>query len=232
MEAVKTIIITGGGGHLGRCVARWWANPARQIVLIDRDAGRLDKTRADLAPLGANLTLIAADVTVPDEIEAAAASLPLSFWSSPPSLVLAHAVSGKGAGAKSARLGELDHHQWRDVLDVNLSSVLFAINGFPPYMKRAGGGRIVLVSSTAGLPRRQPPPSPIRFPRRAWLLFPAFSPRARFLGGTDQCGCAGQVLQSGLARRAGEGQALREESPVGEACFGRRGCRTDRLSGL
>jgi len=151
METVKTIIITGGGGHLGRSVARWWAKPDTQIVLIDRDAASLDKSRADLAARGANHTQIRADVTLPDEIEAAAASLPQSFWSSPPSLVLTHAVSGKEAGAKSARLGDLDHGQWRDVLDVNLTSVVFTIQAFLPLMKIAGGGRIVLVSSTAGL---------------------------------------------------------------------------------
>ncbi len=151
METVKTIIITGGGGHLGRSVARWWAKLATQIVLIDRDADRLEKSRADLTALGEKLTLIAADVTVPDEIDAAASSLPQSFWSSPPSLVLTHAVSGKGAAANSARLGNIDHGQWRDVLDVNLTSVVFTIQGFLPLMKKAGGGRIVLVSSTAGL---------------------------------------------------------------------------------
>jgi 3-oxoacyl-[acyl-carrier protein] reductase len=151
METVKTIIITGGGGHLGRSVARWWAKPGTQLVLIDRDAERLDKSRADLSPLSASLTLIAADVAVPDEIAAAAASLPDSMWSGPPSLVLAHAVSGKGAGSKSARLGDMDHDQWRHVLDVNLTSAVFTIQGFLPYMKKAGGGRIVLVSSTAGV---------------------------------------------------------------------------------
>ena len=151
MEAVKTIIITGGGGHLGRSVARWWAKPGTQVVLIDRDTERLNESRADLIQLGANLTLISADVTAPSEIEAAIASLSESIWSSPPSLVLAHAVSGKGAGSKSARLGDLDHNQWRDVLDVNLTSVVFTIQAFLPFMKRAGGGRIVLVSSTAGL---------------------------------------------------------------------------------
>ena len=151
MEAVKTIIITGGGGHLGRSVARWWAKPGTQIVLIDRDAERLDKSHASLDQLGANLTLISADVTAPSAIEAATASLPELYWSSPPSLVLAHAVSGKDAGSKSVRLGDLDHNQWRDVLDVNLTSVVFTIQAFLPFMKRAGGGRIVLVSSTAGL---------------------------------------------------------------------------------
>ena len=151
MEAVKTIIITGGGGHLGQCVARWWAKPGTNLVLIDRDAERLKAARADLAASGAELTVIATHLAVPNDVEAAAASLPAALWQSPPSLVLAHALSGKGPGAKSVRLGDLDHDHWRDVLDVNLTSAVFTIQAFLPFMKRAGGGRIVLVSSTAGL---------------------------------------------------------------------------------
>lgn len=151
MEAVKTIVITGGGGHLGRSVARWWAKPETNLVLIDSDADRLDKSRAELAPLGANLTVITANVAAPAELTAAAAALPDSLWSSPPSLVLAHGLAGKGADAKSRRLGELDPAQWQEVLDANLTSVVFTIQAFLPFMKKAGGGRIVLVSSTAGL---------------------------------------------------------------------------------
>jgi 3-oxoacyl-[acyl-carrier protein] reductase len=151
MEAVKTIIITGGGGHLGRSVARWWAKPGTHLVLVDRDAERLEKCRADLANCGANLTTIATDVTVAEDLEAAIGSLPESLWSSPPSLVLAHGLAGKSAGSKSIRLADLEHNQWQEVLDANLTSVVFAIQGFLPLMKKAGGGRIVLVSSTAGL---------------------------------------------------------------------------------
>jgi len=151
MEAVKTIIITGGGGHLGRSVARWWAKPGSHLVLIDRDADRLEDARADIDARGAELTTIAADVTAPDALKAIAGSLPESLWLSPPSLVLAHALSGKGAGGTSARLGGLDHGHWREVLDVNLTSIVFTIETFLPFMQRAGGGRIVLVSSTAGL---------------------------------------------------------------------------------
>jgi NAD(P)-dependent dehydrogenase (short-subunit alcohol dehydrogenase family) len=151
MEAVKTIIITGGGGHLGRSVARWWAKPGTHVVLLDRDAERLEKCRADITAHGADLTVIAADVTVADDLKSAIASLPDSLWLSPPSLVLAHGLAGKGADSKSQRLGELDHARWQEILDANLTSVVFTIQGFLPFMKRAGGGRIVLVSSTAGL---------------------------------------------------------------------------------
>lgn len=151
MEEVKTVIITGGAGHLGRAVARWWAKPGIHLVLIDRDAKRLEQAHADLAALGANVAVIAADVTVPEELSKAAASLPSSLWTSPPSLVLAHALSGKDEGGKSPRLGELELGAFQAVLDANLTSVVFAIQAFLPFMQRAGGGRIVLVSSAAGV---------------------------------------------------------------------------------
>jgi len=151
VEAVDTIIITGGGGHLGRAVARWWARPGIKIVLIDRDRERLERAQADLAPLGAELTQVAANAAAPDDLKASVAALPASLWLSPPSLVLAHALSGKSADGTSTRLGGLDQKHWQEVLDVNLTSVVFAIETFLPLMKKAGGGRIVLVSSTAGV---------------------------------------------------------------------------------
>jgi NAD(P)-dependent dehydrogenase (short-subunit alcohol dehydrogenase family) len=151
MEAVKTIIITGAGGHLGRRVAHWWATPHARLVLIDRDAGRLDKTRADLAASGAETIILTLDATKPEDLAKGAAALPEALWRTPPSLIVAHGLAGKGIGGKAPRLSELDHARWREILDANLSSVVFAIDTFVPYMKRAGGGRIVLVSSTAGL---------------------------------------------------------------------------------
>ena len=61
----------------------------------------------------------------------------------------------KAPNSRSQRLGELDHARWQAVLDANLTSVVFTIQGFLPLMKKAGGGRIVLVSSTAGLSASQ-----------------------------------------------------------------------------
>jgi 3-oxoacyl-[acyl-carrier protein] reductase len=151
MEAVKTVIITGGGGHLGRAVARFFAKQGAHLVVIDKDAAKLEAARTDLDGRGADLTLIAADAAATGGLAAETASLPQSLWQGPPSLVLAHALSGKNADAQAPRLGGLDRGQWRDVVEVNLTSVVFAIEVFLPFMRRAGGGRIVLVSSTAGL---------------------------------------------------------------------------------
>jgi 3-oxoacyl-[acyl-carrier protein] reductase len=151
MEPVKTIIITGAAGHLGRAVARWWARPGIHLVLLDRDAKRLEQCRADLSAHGADLTAITIDVTAPNDLRAAIASLSETLWSAPPSLVLAHGVAGRSAGSATRRLGALDHDDWQHVLEANLTSVVFTIQGFLPVMKKAGGGRIILISSAAGL---------------------------------------------------------------------------------
>lgn len=151
METVRTVVITGGGGHLGRAVARWWAKPGMQIVLVDRDREKLEACRAELAASGAYLTIIAADITARDKIRVAIASLPETLWQAPPSLIMTHGLSGKEPGSGGLRLGELDRTAWQRVLDANLSSIVFTIESFLPFMKQAGGGRIVLVSSAAGL---------------------------------------------------------------------------------
>jgi NAD(P)-dependent dehydrogenase (short-subunit alcohol dehydrogenase family) len=149
--AVRTIVITGGAGHLGRSVARWWAKPGVQVVLIDRDADHLEQCRIDLERLGASAIAIEADITESGAVQHAVSSLPASAWRSPPSLVLTHGISGKGPDAPGIGLATLDFSQWTKVLDANLTSVVFTIQCLLPIMKRAGGGRVVLVSSAAGV---------------------------------------------------------------------------------
>ena len=151
MTEVETIIVTGAAGHLGKAVARWWAKPGMHMVLIDRDGYRLEQASAALADSGAVVLPLAVNVAFPDKLKAELAKLLPSLWTAPPSLVVAHALSGKGDGAKAACLGELNYKSFQEVVDANLTSVVFTIEALLPFMQRAGGGRIVLVSSTAGV---------------------------------------------------------------------------------
>lgn len=48
------------------------------------------------------------------------------------------------------RLEDMALQQWRDVIDVNLTSAFLAIQASLPGMRRNGGGRIVLISSISG----------------------------------------------------------------------------------
>ena len=150
MPPVRTFVITGAGGHLGRAVASWCARPETNLILLDRDVGRLRDCEAALGASGASITAIDVDLADPDAGSGAIRSLPASLWSFPFSLVVAHGVPGR-SGSVAPRLGALRHDDWRATIEANLSSVAFLIQAFLPRMKAAQGGRIVLVSSTAGL---------------------------------------------------------------------------------
>lgn len=151
LNGPQTVVITGAAGHLGRSVARWWARPDVQVIVVDRDADKLDQCRIDVERLGAGAIAIAADITEPGALQHALASVPESAWRAPPSLVLTHGISGKQPGKPGVGLAALDEALWRTVLETNLTSMVFTIQCFLPIMKRAGGGRVVLVSSAAGL---------------------------------------------------------------------------------
>ena len=175
-----------------------------------------------MLPAGANLTTIATDITVPDDLRAAIGSLPESLWSSPPSLVIAHALSGKGPDANPAGLGELDHGHWQDVLDVNLTSVVFTIQAFLPLMKKAGGGRIVLVSSTAGVSASPTAALSYSVTKAAVAALPRLlAPELAASKVLINAVAPGKFLNPGLAERAREGQAIRGERALGQDCFGR-----------
>lgn len=148
---MDTIIITGGAGHLGKSVARCWAKPGAHVVLVDRNTQRLEKARADLASSAATIIALPADASQDGALSAGVAKLSPSLWSAPPSLIVAHALHGKDDKGNAPRIGALGPKPFREVVDANLNSAVFAIDAMLPFMRQAGGGRIVLVSSTAGL---------------------------------------------------------------------------------
>jgi NAD(P)-dependent dehydrogenase (short-subunit alcohol dehydrogenase family) len=150
MKPVKTIVVTGAAGHLGHAVAQWWSRPGVNLVLIDRAEQALAARVGEAAGRGASVTAITVDLAAATDLTAAVGLLPPTLWQGGLSLVLLHGVAGRRRGI-TPRLGDLDRSDWQGVLDVNLTSIVFAIQTFLPFMKMTGGGRIVLVSSAAGL---------------------------------------------------------------------------------
>ena len=184
-------------------------------MLIDRDADRLDKSRAEFGPLGANLTVVTANVAAPAELGAAA---------SLPTIVVKSAVAR--ACAWTCRQGrrceiaawETDP-QWQES-SMPISPVVFTIQAFSPFMKAGRPHRARLVDRWAvGLAHGRP----VLFGLQGCRGRASAPSRAgaRFIEGPDQCRGAGQVRESRLARRAREGQALRAERSVGKTRFGR-----------
>ena len=139
--AGRHALVTGGGRGIGAAIAGALAAAGARVTLLGRTAGELEAAAAAL-PGGARA--VTADVTDAGQVERAFAQ--------------ARAASGEisilvnNAGlAKTRALAKSDEAFWRMMLDVNLNGAYHCTRAAIPAMLAANWGRIVNVSSTAGL---------------------------------------------------------------------------------
>lgn len=136
----KTAIVTGAGAGIGRATAVRLASEGAKVVATDVLQERLDDLVAQHADL--IFTIVAGDVTsqqLVDEVVAAAGGK---------IDVLAN-VAGIMDGFLPA--AEVDDETWERVFAVNLTAVMRLTRAVLPAMVEAGDGRIVNVTSEAGL---------------------------------------------------------------------------------
>ncbi len=139
--AGKHALVTGGGRGIGAAIARALASEDARVTLLGRTASQLAETAASIPGGAATVT---ADVTDPEQVGRA--------------LLEARAASGEiqilvnNAGRPASRaIAKSDEHFWRDILAVNLDSVYHMTRAVIPGMIAGEWGRIVNISSTAGL---------------------------------------------------------------------------------
>jgi 3-dehydrosphinganine reductase len=137
-------VISGGSSGIGLALARLLAREGWNLTLLARDAGRLEAARAELAQDGTIVNLAAADVR--DESAVAAAMAAAIAQLGPPDLVVA------SAGIVVPGLfTELPAIAFSDTLDVNFHGAVHLVRAALPAMRARRAGRIVLISSGAGL---------------------------------------------------------------------------------
>lgn len=143
---MKTIIITGAAGGIGRATALRFASDLRQdaqIVLGDRDAGPLEELARELREFGAKASMSAGDLAEQETAGNLVAEAIASFGT------LDIIVSNAGI----TRRGGLEQQTvdaWDEVMNVNARAFwLLAKAGFGPL--KASRGALVAVASIAGV---------------------------------------------------------------------------------
>ncbi|HVV58346.1 MAG TPA: SDR family NAD(P)-dependent oxidoreductase [Gaiellaceae bacterium] len=124
----RVAIVTGGAGGLGRAIAGRLETAGATVV------------RADVA--GGDALV---DVTDAGSAEALAAETLARHGR------LDVLVNNAGIAGPSGPVSELDPAEWRRVLDVNLTGVFHCTRACLPALVERGWGRVVNVSSIAGL---------------------------------------------------------------------------------
>jgi 3-hydroxybutyrate dehydrogenase len=134
-------LVTGGGRGIGAAIAGALAAAGARVTLLGRTTSELEKTAAAL-PGGARAAT--ADVTDARQVERAFAEARGAAGE------ISILVNNAGL-AKSRPLAKGDEAFWRAMLDVNLTGAWHCTRAALPAMLAANWGRIVSVSSTAGL---------------------------------------------------------------------------------
>jgi NAD(P)-dependent dehydrogenase (short-subunit alcohol dehydrogenase family) len=138
--AGRHALVTGGGRGIGAAIAAALAGAGARVTLLGRTAAELAKTAAALPSAQA----VTADVTDARQVERA-------FGEAREAAGEISILVNNAGLAKSRPLAKSDEAFWRGMLEVNLTGAYHCTRAALPAMLAAGWGRIVSISSTAGL---------------------------------------------------------------------------------
>lgn len=137
-------LVTGSGGGIGAAVCRALA-PDHLVVAAGRNRERLEATVAAVRDAGGEARAVVFDVTDPEGTETALREV--REQAGPPTCLVANAGI-----AVSAPVGSEGHEALlRRHLEVDYLGAVRLLELLVPEWKRAGGGRAVLVASSAAL---------------------------------------------------------------------------------
>lgn len=135
-------LITGGSQGLGRAIAEHFLSEGANVALCARNEKELAATQSELARQFPAQKVLARPCDVSDESQVnELANFALRELGSLGALVLNAGVYGPMGATESVPLAE-----WRRALDINLFGVLLPSRAVIPHFKKAGRGKIIVLS--------------------------------------------------------------------------------------
>jgi len=142
-----TVIITGGSSGVGRELARRLLARGANLALLARSQTALDSVKEELeqaAPGSTRVEVFSCDVSVNEAVESVLGEV-ADVFGLPDILVNSAGILREGYFERQTL------ETFRQVMDVNFFGTLHCIRAVLPLFKRKGEGRIVNISSMAGL---------------------------------------------------------------------------------
>jgi 3-oxoacyl-[acyl-carrier protein] reductase len=140
----RVALVTGGSRGIGRAAALHLARAgARVVVNYQRDAEAAAEVVRRVEEQGGQALSFKADVTRPEESDALVRAALGAYGRL--DVLVCNAGVWEGAAVE-----EMSEELWGRAIDTNLKGTWAVCRAAVPSMKRAGFGRIVIVSSTAG----------------------------------------------------------------------------------
>jgi NAD(P)-dependent dehydrogenase (short-subunit alcohol dehydrogenase family) len=149
----RSAIITGSNQGLGRAIAESFLASGASVLLMARDAAKLETARADLAVQarpGQAVHAVPGDVSRPEDC-AAAVDVAVKHFGG-----LTVLVNNAGVYGPMGRLEDVDWKEWEEAIRVNLLGTALMCRAALRPMRARGYGKIVNLSgggATGPLPR-------------------------------------------------------------------------------
>jgi NAD(P)-dependent dehydrogenase (short-subunit alcohol dehydrogenase family) len=140
----RIAIVTGGGQGLGEGIARRFAREGARVVVVDKNPAGAKEVAAGIEKEGGTTLAVQADITDARQIDGMVQRT-LAAWGTVDILV-------NNAGIlRVLSIEDTTEEIWDATLDLNLKAVFFCTRAVAPIMKRNRYGRVVNMSSIAGL---------------------------------------------------------------------------------
>lgn len=144
----KVAIVTGGGTGLGRAISLLLARHGVHLAVnYSRSEADAVATAQEARAFGVRAIPVRADMAVQHDIYAMAEAVEREFGRI--DILIANAATT--VFVPMSDLDGVDPETWDRIMNVNVKGPWLCARAVAPAMRRAGGGRIVTISSIAGL---------------------------------------------------------------------------------
>ncbi len=133
----RSIIVTGGGSGIGRCIAHELSALRATVVLVGRKPEKLAKVEAEIAQEGGTVFALPCDIRDEEAVRATVAAAVAAVGP-------IHGLVNNAGGQFRAPMSRISAKGWRAVVDTNLTGgFLMARECLNQSMAGQGGGSIV-----------------------------------------------------------------------------------------
>lgn len=139
----KVALITGAGSGIGKAAAVLLASEGAKVGALSRTMEEIEETVQVIRSAGGDAIAIDADISKPEEMQAACEKLEKQYGRL--DIVFANA----GINGVWAPVEDLTPEEWDQTLNINLRGTFLTVKYAVPYLKKQGGS-IIVTSSVNG----------------------------------------------------------------------------------